>query len=236
MGSALRGAEEALRAHDGGLRWLSDPHRLPHWPADRFPEEHRRVRQHADHGHLRQRRQRRGRATGTINEAQFFNNVQDRSKRTWRSWTSLAARRPSTTTPGAGPGQATRRSAAGSARPTEAASATRSSCTGRKESKRRAKSARSTLTPSTWCRLCSTRWALSRQRLSRVSPSHPSKVSASPTASTMPRRPPSTSPNTSRCSAIAHSTTMAGGRSVPGRVPRLRKRANPSARPSRPRR
>ncbi len=58
--AALSGAEEALRTHDGGLRWLSDPHRLPYWPPARLPEEHRRIRQHADHGHLRQRCQRRG--------------------------------------------------------------------------------------------------------------------------------------------------------------------------------
>ena len=39
---------------------------------------------------------------------------------------------------------------------------------------------------------------------------------ASPTPSTTPRRPRSTSPSTSRCSATARSTTTAGGRSAPG--------------------
>ncbi len=34
-------------------------------------------RQHDRHGHLRQRRQRRGRPGGTTNEAQFFNNAQE---------------------------------------------------------------------------------------------------------------------------------------------------------------
>ena len=53
--------EEALRADDGGVRRLPDAHRLPLRPAVQLPQVDRRVRQHADHVHLRQRRQRRGR-------------------------------------------------------------------------------------------------------------------------------------------------------------------------------
>ncbi len=53
--------EEAVRAHDGGLRRLPDAHRPSLRPAVRLPEDDRRVGQHADHVHLRQRRQLRGR-------------------------------------------------------------------------------------------------------------------------------------------------------------------------------
>ena len=118
-----------------------------------------------------------GGPTGSVNENKFFNNVPDsleenlaEDRRTGR------ARRPSTTTPGAGPSPATRRSAAGSARPIAAASATRSSCTGPRASRPRAKSARSTPTPSTWCRRCSRRWASSPRRPSRASPSRRSRA------------------------------------------------------------
>ena len=51
-----------LRPDDGGLRRLPRAHRPPHRRADRLPQGAGRVRQHADHGDLRQRRQRRGRA------------------------------------------------------------------------------------------------------------------------------------------------------------------------------
>ena len=65
----------------------------------------------------------------------------------------------STTTRGVGPSPATRRSGAGSARPTAAGCPTRSSCTGRRESRPRGDPAINTRTRSTWCQLCWSRWA-----------------------------------------------------------------------------
>ena len=53
--------EETLRPHDGSLRRFPDPHRLPLRPAVQLPEDDRRAGQHADHVHLRQRRQLRRR-------------------------------------------------------------------------------------------------------------------------------------------------------------------------------
>ena len=87
------------------------------------------------------------------------------------------ARSTSTTTRGAGRGPATRRSGAGSARPTAAASPIRSSSTGRRASRPRARSATSTRTPSTWCRRCWTRSASSRRRRSAASRSRRSRAS-----------------------------------------------------------
>jgi hypothetical protein len=94
----------------------------------------------------------------------FFNNVPELAG--GEPGRHRRARRPetSTTTPGAGPGPATRRSAAGSARPTAAASATRSSSTGPRASRPRARCARSTPTPSTWCPPC---WTLLGHRAAR---------------------------------------------------------------------
>ncbi len=57
-------------------------------------------------------------------------------------------------------------------------------------------------------------------------------ASALPTRFTTPRRPPRTSPSTSRCSATARSTTTAGGRCAPGLVHPLPKRACPLVRRS----
>ena len=61
VGPMLAGGEEGLRPHDGGVRGLPLPHGLSLRPPVRVPERDRRVGQHADHVHLRQRRQRRGR-------------------------------------------------------------------------------------------------------------------------------------------------------------------------------
>ena len=66
--------------------------------------------------------------------------------------TSSAARRPSTTTRGAGPGPGTHRSGGGSGKPTAAAPATRSWCTGRTASRPAVRSGTSTRTSSTWSR------------------------------------------------------------------------------------
>ena len=61
LGVADRRATAAVRPDDGGVRRVPDPHRPPHRAAARLPGEHRRARQHADHGGVGQRRQRRGR-------------------------------------------------------------------------------------------------------------------------------------------------------------------------------
>ena len=87
--------------------------------------------------------------------------------------TSWAARRPTTTTRGAGPGPATRRSGAGSARPTAAVRPTRSSSPGPPGWRRAERCARSTRTRSTWSRPCSTRWASSRRPRSAASQQSP---------------------------------------------------------------
>ena len=101
---------------------------------------------------------------GSVNENKFFNNVPELARsRTSPPSTTSAARSTSTTTRGAGPGPATRRSGGGSGRPTAAASATRSSSTGRTASPPAARCARSTPTPSTWSRPCSTRSGSSRR-------------------------------------------------------------------------
>ena len=62
LGRAAGSGEEALCAHDGGVRRLPQPHRSSGRPAARVPDQAGRAREHADHGHLRQRRLRRGRA------------------------------------------------------------------------------------------------------------------------------------------------------------------------------
>jgi arylsulfatase len=87
-----------------------------------------------------------GGPSGMVNEA-LSTTCKDRSKRTWPLWTSLAVRKSVTTTPGAGRGRATRRSAVGSAKPIAAVSAIHSSFTGRKASKRKEKFARTTRMP-----------------------------------------------------------------------------------------
>jgi arylsulfatase A-like enzyme len=93
-----------------------------------------------------------------------------------------------------------------------AARATAPSSIGRKESRPRARFARSSITSSTWrrlswkppaCRIRPSSIACSRRR---------SRVSACSTPSTMPKRPSGARRNISRCSATAASTTRAGRR------------------------
>ena len=132
-----RSAERAadVRPPDGGVRRL--PRRRPTTTSAAcvdFIEQTRRARQHARRGHLRQRRQRRGRPHGTFNETLFFNCVHERSRTTWPTSTTGVASTRSPTMRGAGPGRAPRRSGAGSARRTGAGSATRASCPGRRAS------------------------------------------------------------------------------------------------------
>ena len=87
------------------------------------PQRDRRVRQHADHADLRQRLERRGRAHRLGQRDQVLQQRPRHRRRgiSPRS-TRSAARQSSTTFPGAGRTPATRRSAAGSARRTAAAS------------------------------------------------------------------------------------------------------------------
>ena len=77
--------------------------------------------------------------------------------------TSLAARPPSTTTRGGGPGPGTPRFGGGSGRPIGAVPAIRSWSTGRQASTPMARSATSTPTSSTWSRPCWTPWGSSRR-------------------------------------------------------------------------
>ncbi len=88
---ALGRREEALCPHDGGVRRIPDPHGLPLRPPVQLPEDDRRVGEHADHVHLRQRRQ-RGRRTARIGQREQV--LQQRAglsaKRTCRRSTSWA--------------------------------------------------------------------------------------------------------------------------------------------------
>ena len=103
-----------------GLRLARRPPLRPH---PRHARADRRARQHADHGHLRQRRLGRGRRRpARSTRCASSTRCRRASRTTWRTSTTSAARRPTTTTRGAGRGPATRRSGAGSARPTAAAS------------------------------------------------------------------------------------------------------------------
>ena len=61
LGFAAGRRAAAVCPDDGGVRRLPEPHRSPDRPPARLPASRWRARQHADHGHLRQRRQRRGR-------------------------------------------------------------------------------------------------------------------------------------------------------------------------------
>ena len=73
-----------------------------------------------------------GGALGSINDARIWNGVPAGRNELRRRIDEIGTRdRPTTTTRGAGPWPGTRRSAAGSARCTRAASPTRASCTGR---------------------------------------------------------------------------------------------------------
>ena len=76
LGQAPGRREEALRAHDGGLRRLPRAHRPPHRPADRLPRrasgelDNTLIMLISDNGASSE-----GGPTGSTNENKFFNNV-----------------------------------------------------------------------------------------------------------------------------------------------------------------
>ena len=109
-----------------------------------------------------------GGPTGSVNENKFFNNVPDSLQENLQKIDELGGPTTFNHYPGAGRLRAIRPSAAGSARRIAAVSAIRSSSTGPRESRRRAKSAPSMLTPLTWFQLCSRRWVSRRPPLSKV--------------------------------------------------------------------
>ena len=230
-----RGAP-AVQPEDGGLRGLPEPHRPPPRPAARLPAGAGPARQHHRHGHLGQRRERRGRPDRAPPTRRSSSTTpRSRSRTASRSSTRSAARSTSTTTRGAGRGRATRPSGAGSARPTVAGRATRSSSPGRPASRRKGE--------------VRTQYAHIIDMVPTVldllgiepprddpgrDPGAARRASASRTPSTTPRPPAGTTPSTSRCSATAPSTTTAGARSARGRVPRSPRPAWASVSPSRP--
>jgi arylsulfatase A-like enzyme len=96
----------------------------------------------------------------------------NRSRTASRPSTSSAAPTTSTTIRGVGPGRATRRSAAGSARPTAGGRPTRSSSPGPGESRPGASSAATTRTSLTWCPPPWSCWGCRRRQPSGASPRH----------------------------------------------------------------
>ena len=173
---------------------------------------------------------------GSVNENKFFNNVPDSLEENLKKIDELGGPKTFNHYPGAGRTPATRRSGAGSARPIAAASATRSSCTGRRASRRRARCARSTRTPSTWCRPCSTRSGIEPPAaITRRDAVADRRRQLCPRASTTPRRPASTHPVLRDVRPpLDLSRRLARGVPVAGTFVH-RNRASASARPSRPR-
>ena len=164
---AVRRRAAAVRADDGGLRGLRGTRRPPLRPHPRHARADRRARQHADHGHLRQRRLGRGRRHRLVQRDALLQPGAGELRGQPRA--HRRPRRPVVLLPlrvGLGVGRSTRRSGAGSARPTAAARPTRSSSPGRPGWRPAARSAPSTRTRSTWCRPCSTRSASTRRRRS----------------------------------------------------------------------
>ena len=107
-----------------------------------------------------------GGPTGSVNEGKFFNNVPDDLKQNLAAIDDLGGPKYFNHYAWGWTQPATRRSAAGSARPIAAELPTLSSSPGRKASRPKVKSARNIATRSTWFRRCWTRWALTRRRKS----------------------------------------------------------------------
>ena len=75
---SLDGDDQAAVLPDGrGVRRLPELHRRPDRPHPGLFGGVRPARQHHRRGHLRQRRQRRGRPNGSVNEVKFFNGYVD---------------------------------------------------------------------------------------------------------------------------------------------------------------
>ena len=106
----------------------------------------------------------------------------------------------------------------------------RSSFTGRRASRTRARSVPNSRTPSTWFQPCSRRSPSRRRRRFAASPNRRSKASASPMSSRTRRRRAGTRRNISRCSRTGRSITTAGGRCARCPERRSRKAARSSAR------
>ena len=123
VGGPHRRRTPRLRALHGGVRGLPVARRPPCRPVPRRAGGHRRSRQHGRDRGVRQRReQRRRRARIVERRTRRGTARRAPSKRRCRSSTRSAARAGTTTTRGAGPSRATRRSAGGSARCTKAVS------------------------------------------------------------------------------------------------------------------
>ena len=166
----------AVQPHDGGLRRLPQPHRPPPRAAARLPARAGAARQHDRHGHLRQRRQRRGRPDrhhqrgAVLQQRPGAARGQPRRHRRDRRSEALQPL-PVGLDVGrqhAVPALEARDLPRRGVRPVHRHLA----ATG---SRRGARSARSTRTSSTWCRRCSTCWASSRRRRSGASPSRRSQ-------------------------------------------------------------
>ena len=80
MGEASGRRAQALCAHDGGVRGLLRAHGPPCRPADRFSRTSRRARQYADHVHLRQWRELRGRPARVGQREQVLQQCAGRSE------------------------------------------------------------------------------------------------------------------------------------------------------------
>ena len=211
---------QAVRADDGGLRRLPQPHRPPHRAAARLPARAsassttRSIMVISDNGASAE-----GGPTGTTNEAQFFNNAQEPLEE------SLARdrrdRRPEALQPlpvgldlgrqHAVPALEARDLPRRRLRPVHR-------LTGRRASRPGARCARSTPTSSTWCRRCSTCSASSRRRRSAASRSRRSRASASRTRfDDADAAEPAPHPVLRDARPPRRSTTTAGGPSARGR-------------------
>ena len=222
VGLAVARRAPAGRPDDGGVRRVPVAHRPSHRPAAGFPRRDRRARQHADHGGLRQRRQRRGRADRD-HERGCSSSTTPRS----RCEDSISAidelGGPTTfnhypwgwTWAGNTPFRRWKRETYRGGACDPFIVHWPKGITGHA-----VRCAPSTRTSSTWSRPSSTCSGSSRRRRSGASPSHRSTASASPTPSTTRPRRPDTARSTSRCSATARSTTTGGGPCARGRAPR----------------
>ena len=133
----------AVRAHDGGLRGLRRARRRSLRASAGHARADRRVREHADHGRLRQRGLGRGRRDGVVQRDAVLEpgagDLRGQPRAHRRAGRTVVLQR---TTRGAGRTRATRRSGAGSARPTAAARRTRSFWRGGRGRRRAARSGR----------------------------------------------------------------------------------------------